>query len=153
MKNWVQTLQSTQSFVMTWQKWWKEPVASAVHQDALPALVKTKMFQDLHALSQQYSGTRVLFNILPPRSLTCKPFSFDYYFALNLFCRSGNSFSDLMPDQLDFVHKLMKDSDAYKRKFPLYAALFLSLLVLLADKKLMLCCLNQVDLLKVLSIS
>jgi len=63
MKNWVQTLQSTQSFVMTWQKWWKEPVASAVHQDALPALVKTKMFQDLHALSQQYSGAKVLFNI------------------------------------------------------------------------------------------
>jgi len=66
MKDWVQTLQSTQSFVTAWQKRWEESVTSAVHpsQDAPPALaLKTKLFQDLHTLSQQYSGAKVLFNV------------------------------------------------------------------------------------------
>lgn len=63
MKDWVQTLKSTQSFATAWQTRWEEPATSASYQDAPPALLKTKLFQDLRTLSQQYSGAKVLFNV------------------------------------------------------------------------------------------
>lgn len=63
--------------------------------------------------------------------------------------RSVGGSLQMNQDQVDFIKNLMNKSDAYKRKYPLYVALFISPLALLVDKKLMSRCLDQLDLLKV----
>ena len=63
---------------------------------------------------------------------------------------SSNTVSmDFQADQLVFIQNVMKDADAYKRRYPLYAAIFISPLVLLCEKNLSSRTLSQLDLMRV----
>jgi hypothetical protein len=64
-------------------------------------------------------------------------------------CRSTGGTVQIDAEQMAFIQSLMKKCNPYKRKYPLYIALFISPLALLVDKQLMSRCLDQLDLLTV----
>jgi hypothetical protein len=50
------------------------------------------------------------------------------------------------PEDITFIHDLMTKHKVFQRRYPLHAALLISPLILLIDKKLMRYCLDQMKL-------
>lgn len=68
MKNWVDVLKSTRSYLNSWETYAQTQTqsSSAGQQDApMPDLnyVKTKLFDDLHDLFKQQKGAKILINV------------------------------------------------------------------------------------------